>query len=145
MRPQEKQMVEEIDKNTSQKLPAISCSSETSVAWTRQTTQLHDCLSPHYPAFCSSSVTNQNDSQSVKRLIPSLGGLALARWLSWLEYHPVDQKVTGLIPGQGTYRRQLIHVSLFLSLCLSLSLKLIKIYTPVRIKKKKSLGGLKFT
>ena len=23
-------------------------------------------------------------------------------WLSWLEYHPVDQKVMGLIPSQGT-------------------------------------------
>ena len=24
-------------------------------------------------------------------------------WLSWLEHHPVDRKVAGLTPGQGTY------------------------------------------
>ena len=65
--------------------------------------------------------------------------IALAGWLSWLEHHPVHQKVTGLgvIPSQGTYlgcgfrphqgayRRQLINVSLswmFFSLSLSLSL-----------------------
>ena len=24
-------------------------------------------------------------------------------WLSWLEHHPVDQKVAGSIPGQGMY------------------------------------------
>ena len=27
----------------------------------------------------------------------------LAEWLRWLEHRPVYQKVTGLIPGQGTY------------------------------------------
>ena len=26
-------------------------------------------------------------------------------WLSCLEYHPVDQKFMGLIPGQGTYEK----------------------------------------
>ena len=29
--------------------------------------------------------------------------LALARWLGWLEHHPIHQKVEGLIPSQGTY------------------------------------------
>ena len=28
---------------------------------------------------------------------------ALAKWLSWLECHPIHQKVEGLIPSQGTY------------------------------------------
>ena len=28
---------------------------------------------------------------------------ALAGWLSWLEHHPVHQKVAGLIPEQGTF------------------------------------------
>ena len=28
---------------------------------------------------------------------------ALAGWFSWLEHHPVQQKVMGSIPGQGTY------------------------------------------
>ena len=57
-------------------------------------------------------------------------------WLSWLEHHPINQKVVGLIPGQGTYlgctfvpqlgtwERQLSDVSLPLSLLpLPLSLK----------------------
>ena len=39
-------------------------------------------------------------------------GLTLARLLSWLECHPIHQKVVGLIPSQGTYRRQLVKVSL---------------------------------
>ena len=29
--------------------------------------------------------------------------LALAGWLSWLEHHPLHQKVAGSIPSQGTY------------------------------------------
>ena len=29
--------------------------------------------------------------------------MPLLAWLSWLEHCPVNQKVTGLIPGQGTY------------------------------------------
>ena len=37
---------------------------------------------------------------------------ALAGWFSGLERHPIHQKVAGLIPGQGTYRRQPINVSL---------------------------------
>ena len=28
---------------------------------------------------------------------------ALAGWLSWLECCPIQQKIVGLIPGQGTY------------------------------------------
>ena len=28
---------------------------------------------------------------------------AMAGWLSWLEHHPIHQKVAGSIPGQGTY------------------------------------------
>lgn len=54
---------------------------------------------------------------------------ALARQLSWLEGHPVYQKVVGLIPGQGAYRRQSIDVSL------SVSLSSMKTYPKVRIKK----------
>ena len=30
-------------------------------------------------------------------------GLALARWLHWLDYCPVNQKIAGSIPNQGTY------------------------------------------
>ena len=29
--------------------------------------------------------------------------VALARWLSWLQCHPIHQEVTGLVPSQGTY------------------------------------------
>ena len=57
------------------------------------------------------------------------------RWLSWLEHHPVDQKVVGSITSQGTYLscafdapgwgacgRQPINVSVTsMFLCLSLS------------------------
>ena len=28
--------------------------------------------------------------------------VALVGWLSWLEHHPVHQKIAGSIPGQGT-------------------------------------------
>lgn len=65
MLPQEKQMVEEVDKNTPQSC-LQSPLPETPVALTRQATQLYDCLSSHSPAFCSSSVTNRNDSHSVQ-------------------------------------------------------------------------------
>ena len=41
--------------------------------------------------------------------------MALARWLSWLEHHPIHQKVAGSIPGRGAHGRQLVDVSL--SLC----------------------------
>ena len=27
----------------------------------------------------------------------------MAGWLSWLEHHPIHQKVASFIPGQGTY------------------------------------------
>ena len=30
--------------------------------------------------------------------------IALARWLTWLERHPIHQKVAGSIPSQGIYR-----------------------------------------
>ena len=52
--------------------------------------------------------------------------IALARWLSWLEHHPLHKKAEGLIPSQGTYLgcrfspwlgvygKQLINVSLSL-------------------------------
>ena len=61
-------------------------------------------------------------------------------WLSWLEHPPISQKATGSIPNQGTYpdcgfnpirahvRKWLIDVSL--------SLKAMKKYPWVRIKKK---------
>ena len=66
----------------------------------------------------------------------------MAGWLSWLEHCPVQQKVAGLIPGRGTYRRSLIkflfHINVPLPLSLSPSLKLIlKTYPWVRIKEKK--------
>ena len=35
--------------------------------------------------------------------VEELWKVALAGWLSWLEHHPVHQKVAGSIPGQGTY------------------------------------------
>ena len=66
--------------------------------------------------------------------------LAMARWLGWLEHHPIHQKVAGSIPGQGTYLgcgfdlrsgrvweatdRCFSITSTFLSLCLSLSFSL---------------------
>ena len=28
---------------------------------------------------------------------------ALTGWLHWLEYHPINQKFTGSIPGQGAW------------------------------------------
>ena len=77
-------------------------------------------------------------SRSLESISPSL-----ARWLSWLEHHPVYQKIGGFTPGQGThlgcksdcwsgrYGKQPVDVSLshwclsvFLSLspCLSLPL-----------------------
>ena len=63
--------------------------------------------------------------------------LALARWLGWLEHHPVHQKVVGSVASWVTYRRQLTDVSLsHQSLCLSpsLSLKAIKTYPWVNMK-----------
>ena len=42
--------------------------------------------------------------------------MALAGWLSWLEHYPIYHKVAGSIPSQGTYRGQLINVSVSLSL-----------------------------
>ena len=36
----------------------------------------------------------------------------LAGWPTWLEHHPAQQKVVDLIPGQGTYGRQLMNDSL---------------------------------
>ena len=38
----------------------------------------------------------------ISRLI-KMNGIALSVWLSWLEHHPIHQRVLGLIPGQGTY------------------------------------------
>ena len=43
-----------------------------------------------------------------------------SRWLCWLEHCPKHQKVVGLFPSQGTYRGQLIYVSLSHG-CFSLS------------------------
>ena len=42
--------------------------------------------------------------------------VAQARWLSWLERHPIHQKVVGSIPGWDAYGRQPINVSLSLPL-----------------------------
>ena len=41
-------------------------------------------------------------------------------WLSWLEYHLVDQRVPGSIPSWGVYGRQPINVS-FSCRCFSFS------------------------
>ena len=77
-----------------------------------------------------------------------------ARWLSWLECHPVHQRVAGLIPGQGTCLGCRLHPWLgcmweATNRCFSLasmfpSLPLFPapsknqwIYPQVRIKKKK--------
>ena len=43
---------------------------------------------------------------------------ALAGWLSWLERHPIHQKVAGSISGLGTYQKQGTDVSLSLPLSL---------------------------
>lgn len=63
---------------------------------------------------------------------------ALAQWLSWLEPHPLHQKVEGLIPGSDGYRRQLIgfpHIDVSLSLARSFPLKFIsKISTSEKLK-----------
>ena len=56
---------------------------------------------------------------------------ALAGWLAWLACHLVHQNVAGSIPGWGDQ-----CFSLSLSPFLSLSLKPIKTYPQVRIKKK---------
>ena len=50
---------------------------------------------------------------------------ALARWLSWLEHHPIHQKVAGSIPSWGGNQSKLSHtvVSLSHSPFLSLSKK----------------------
>ena len=42
--------------------------------------------------------------------------------LTWFEQHPAHQKVAGLIPGQGGYRKQPVGVSLSLSLPCSLKI-----------------------
>lgn len=39
--------------------------------------------------------------------------------LSWLERHPIHQKVASLIPGWGVCRRQLINAMFFLFLFLT--------------------------
>ena len=58
---------------------------------------------------------------------------AQARWLGWLEHHPVHQKVARLIPGAGAY-----GIDVFLShRCFSLSLKINKHVLRWRLKKKK--------
>ena len=44
-------------------------------------------------------------------LLVKTAGATLAGWPSWLEHHPVHQKVAGSIPGGSAYRRQLINVS----------------------------------
>ena len=41
---------------------------------------------------------------ATKGFIKNFLKTALARWLNWLEHHPVhEKKVAGLIPSQGTY------------------------------------------
>ena len=70
-------------------------------------------------------------------------GHALAQWLSWLKHRPTNRlcvqslvracaRVAGSIPSRGTYRRQVIDVSLShrcLSLSLSLPLKSMNIFS----------------
>ena len=45
--------------------------------------------------------------------------LALARWLSWLEHHPIHQKVVGSIPDWEAADQYFSLISLSLSLSLS--------------------------
>ena len=64
-----------------------------------------------------------------------------------MEHCPVHQKSAGSIPGPSVYRRQLVNVSLShwsfsLSLPSSLSLKPIKTYPWMRIKKEREKNGL---
>ena len=89
---------------------------------------------------------------------PSLSFLPWPVWLSWLQCHPINQKVTGWIPHQGThlgcrFGPELGRVqgatdpcfsltSVFLSLCLSfppplskINERVSKINPQVRIKK----------
>ena len=77
------------------------------------------------------------------------GCLGSGQELSWLERHPqrlrvqflvrACTQVVGSIPIWGTYRRQPVDVShIDVSLCLSLpfSLKSVKTYPQIRVKKK---------
>ena len=86
---------------------------------------MHPCA--HYSAIYNSQameVTHVPISTQVNKK-----WWALAGWLSWLEHHPVHQKVAGSMPSQDVYRRQPIDVSLSqrcFSLSLSLSLSLSK-------------------
>ena len=62
----------------------------------------------------------------------------LARWLSWLEHHPVHRKeVAGLVPSRSTYRMQTINVSLSLSLS---SIKTYRICSGEDLNKRKNLA-----
>ena len=75
-------------------------------------------------------------------------------WLSWLEHHPIDQKVMGLTPGQGIYPSCRFdplpgHVpegnqSMFLS-HISLSLSAKKNNPWVRITKKENKVSIRFS
>lgn len=64
---------------------------------------------------------------SVHSLSQELIWLPWRVWLSWLEHHPIRQKVVDSIPGQSTYRGNLL---MFFSL-----LKSIKTYFQVRDNK----------
>ena len=89
-------------------------------------------------------------------------GLSSCAWLSWLEHHPVHQKVAGLISQSGHIpmlwvrspvelcmgsNRSMflshIDLSLFLSLSASLSLFQINKYPQLRIKKDRLVSVLR--
>ena len=79
------------------------------------------------------------------------GWRVLARWHSWLEYHPIHQKSADLIPSQGTYLGYRFNpwsgciweatdwcfTSMFLFTLPSSLSKISKTYSRVRIKKGK--------
>ena len=51
--------------------------------------------SANFRPKCSILSNSRNSTKIIRE--------ALARWLSWLEHHPVRQKVTDSIPSQSTY------------------------------------------
>ena len=70
------------------------------------------CPSETRKDVCSSFIHNSPNLETIQRsndrIVESLHSnrkIALARRLSWLEHHPVHQRVAGSIPSQGTYLR----------------------------------------
>ena len=90
--------------------------------WAEETLRGTTLLHPHLVYLPGAHVLISHYFLKVLLLFPlKYIFVSLTVWLSWLEHYPVQQKVVGLVPGWGAYRRQLIHVSLS-HWCLSLSL-----------------------